>query len=454
MLTLDPKSVNHPQSNDCGSTLLAKKPVRNRPPTHMPEISQSNDRETFQGMGIGQKTPVSTLPFFNFSNISTFPNQPIAIQPKLTISTPGDKYEQEADKIADKVMRMEGNSTAAAYHQQPNSLQSKCVTCELEKEDQQLMRKADSGLDINAEPSLLSRLNASKGSGIPLTDSTKGLMENSFGQDLSEVRVHSDQKALEMSQGIHAKAFTHGRDIYFNEGEFNPHTSQGRRLLAHELVHTLQQAGGISPHNIQREEKKEAEKKPITTKVEVVTEHDFSKEKTKAKATTTRSAEEKVTDGVTATATEKTSDEGIAGTAEIKAKDKSSGVSVAGGIKAESPTDPAKADAAKGFIKVGGQWTLFDGDLKLDAALSAETDFTKTPKVSADGKAVFFPNNRISPEVAAKIVFDDKGVTGKVDPGISVRITKSLSAKAGIPIEVGPDRKLKAGVGVGFVLKF
>ena len=357
--------------------------------------------------------------------------------------------------MAEKVMRKEENIAAASS--QPNtSLQRKCAACEEEEEGQELMRKAESGAGVTAGPSLIYHLNASKGSGRPLPSRTKGFMENSFGKDLSQVRVHSDRKAIEMSRGIQAKAFTHGNDIYFNAGEFRPHTSGGKRLLAHELAHTIQQGGKVSRSTVQREgdDKKGGEEKEITSKVEVVTEHDFLEEKTKAKATTTRSAEEKVAKGVTATATEKTSDEGISGTAEIKAKDKPSGLSVTGGIKAESPSDPTKADSAKGFIKVGGQWTLFDSNLKLDAGLSAETDFTKSPKVSADGKAVFFPNSRISPEVAARMVFDDKGVTGKVDPGISIRITKSLSARAGVPIEVGPERKLKAGAGLGIVLKF
>jgi hypothetical protein len=453
MRTPDQKSVNHPQTNYSGSTPLTKKPTRKRPSNHFSEYSTSSDKETFGGKGMERTPPIFTLHAFNFGNISTFPNQPLAIQPKLTINTPGDKYEQEADIMAEKVMRKEENF-AAASGQPHKSQQRKCASCEEEVEDQGLMRKAENGVGAIAEPSLLSQLNASKGSGMPLPSSTKGLMENSFGKDLSQVRVHSDQKAIEMSRGIHAKAFTHGNNIYFNTGEFRPHTSVGKRLLAHELAHTIQQGGKISRSTIQREEKKEGDEKPVTTKVEVVTEHDFSENKTKAKATTTRSAEEKVAKGVTATATEKTSDEGIAGTAEIKAKDKSSGLSVAGGIKAESPSDPTKADSAKGFIKVGGQWTLFDSNLKIDAALSAETDFTKTPKVSADGKAVFFPNGRISPEVAARMVFDDKGVSGKVDPGVSVRITKALSVKAGVPIEVGPGRKLKAGAGLGIVVKF
>lgn len=454
MRSLAHKNPESLKSAEMSSILTNRKSVQSEHPTRNEEPFLKGSWERKGNIG-EEKIPLGKASAFNFSRISILPTPLMPIQTKLAINTPGDRYEQEADRVAEKVMRMEDHSSSALGHHKI-SLQRKCAACEEEEEDQKLMRKGESGGGIVAGPSLVSQLNTSKGTGMPLPASTKGFMENSIGADLSKVRVHSDRKATEMSRRIHAKAFTHGTDIYFNQGEFKPHTSQGKRLLAHELVHTMQQASGLFRSTIQREgeEKKGGEKKEITTKVEVVTGHDFSEEKTKTKATTTRSAEEKVAEGVTATATEKTSDEIKSGTAEIKAKDKSSGLSVAGGIKAESPSDPTKADSAKGFIKVGGQWTLFDSNLKLESGLSTEFNFSKTPKVSADGKAVFLPNGVVSPEIAAGLVYDEKGVTGKVNPAINFRITENLSAKAGVPIEVGPDNKLKAGVGVGFVLKF
>ena len=94
-----------------------------------------------------------------------------------------------------------------------------------------------------ATNTLEQRLAASKGKGISLTGELKQEMEKSFGADLSHVRIHFDAEANQMSQEMGAQAFTHGNDIYFNKGKFNPQSKEGKRLLAHELTHTVQQKG-------------------------------------------------------------------------------------------------------------------------------------------------------------------------------------------------------------------
>jgi hypothetical protein len=76
-------------------------------------------------------------------------------------------------------------------------------------------------------------------------------MENAFSTDFTSVKIHTGSQAAEMSKGISAKAFTYGNDIYFDEGQYNPASAQGRHLLAHELTHTMQQGGEIG-RQIQR----------------------------------------------------------------------------------------------------------------------------------------------------------------------------------------------------------
>ena len=66
-------------------------------------------------------------------------------------------------------------------------------------------------------------------------------MESRFNADFSGVRVHTDASAVQMNAQISAQAFTHGNDIYFNSGKYNPDTGSGKHLLAHELTHTIQQ---------------------------------------------------------------------------------------------------------------------------------------------------------------------------------------------------------------------
>jgi hypothetical protein len=89
------------------------------------------------------------------------------------------------------------------------------------------------------------KLDSGKGGGSGLPAGVKGKMESAMGADLSGVRIHTGAKAAEMSQEINAQAFTHGNNIYFNEGKYDPASSAGQHLLAHELTHTLQQGGGV-----------------------------------------------------------------------------------------------------------------------------------------------------------------------------------------------------------------
>ncbi len=94
-------------------------------------------------------------------------------------------------------------------------------------------------------PNLESKLDASKGAGSSLPQDTKTKMEDSFGTDFSGVRIHNDGSAAKMNNDLNAQAFTHGNDIYFNEGKYDNESNTGQHLLAHELTHVVQQNGSI-----------------------------------------------------------------------------------------------------------------------------------------------------------------------------------------------------------------
>ena len=198
--------------------------------------------------------------------------QPI-IQAKLTINELGDPYEQEADAVADRVMRMEStlsnpmdgedqpiqnmplaisrlqrqkiSEEEESIQTMPLAIQRKCAECETEEKDslqtKPLMRKSGGG-SYTASPQMTSQLNSSKGGGQPLSADTNAFMSSSFGTDFSHVRIHTDSRTSEMNEGLSARAFTHGSDVYFNGGEYKPESSEGRRLLAHELTHVIQQS--------------------------------------------------------------------------------------------------------------------------------------------------------------------------------------------------------------------
>ncbi|MBK7110693.1 MAG: DUF4157 domain-containing protein [Bacteroidetes bacterium] len=166
------------------------------------------------------------------------------IRAKSFINSPGDIYEQEANAMADRVMRMSSiEAVKPVTGLIGKSLQRKCAHCEEEeKKKKPIMRKAEGGNSgISVYSSFASSLNASKGGGSPLPQGTRSFMENAFSTDFSSVKIHTGEQASEMSKGINAKAFTYGNDIYFGEGQYNVDSGEGKHLLAHELTHTLQQ---------------------------------------------------------------------------------------------------------------------------------------------------------------------------------------------------------------------
>ncbi len=173
---------------------------------------------------------------------------PQKIQAKLEIGEPGDHFEQEADAVADRVIQESGApvSTAGPLVAQPR-VQRKCSACDHEEGLQRkpIQRKAKRGGGLQASPALSQQLQQHQGGGMGLPPSLSQEMGRSIGADFGNVRIHADATAASLSRGINARAFTHGQDIYFNQGEYNPSSTAGKHLLAHELTHVVQQAGKI-----------------------------------------------------------------------------------------------------------------------------------------------------------------------------------------------------------------
>jgi hypothetical protein len=240
-----------------------------------------------------QQTPSTkaTTPFFKpeptFKPLATEPqvqrnvmplspvasNPRLPIQAKLTVGQPNDKYEQEADAMADKVVQRwampdvarpsgrDAQETATITPFNINAAQRACAACA--KEDKDHIQRKESG-EMTASPSVESRLSATKGGGNPLPESTRTHMESSIGADFSNVRIHTSGEAVQLSQDLSAHAFTHGSDVYFNSGKFAPDTDSGRHLLAHELTHTVQQG---KLHTVNKLDRKPSKKTKKSTKV-------------------------------------------------------------------------------------------------------------------------------------------------------------------------------------------
>ena len=218
-------------------------------------------------------------------------------QAKLKVGSPGDIYEKEADKTAEQVMSMpetaalqrsftscqeKETQTKPLYkmitpilqrqkiqrqswpsfdlsseeekepvqekillqrqvEEEEEPIQEKSLLWrQSEEEEEPVSAKKDSGGTVGS--GLQSQLMSTKGSGNLLSENTRSFMEPRFGTDFKNVRVHTDSNAVTMSKELGAQAFTHGSNIYFNSGKYNPESSQGKRLLAHELTHVIQQS--------------------------------------------------------------------------------------------------------------------------------------------------------------------------------------------------------------------
>ncbi|MFB2891750.1 DUF4157 domain-containing protein [Aerosakkonemataceae cyanobacterium BLCC-F50] len=252
-----------------------------------------------------------------------------SVQTKLAVGKPGDKYEQEADSAAAKVMTMPEKSIQRQAKGEEEEVQAKSLAnssmlqrqaegeeeevqakplintispmvqrqAEGEEEEVQakslgnssmLQREAEgdeevqmkasgvrqSGKDggLQAASGVETSLANSKGGGSPLPDEVKGFMEPRFGADFSGVRVHTDSTAVQMNKELGAQAFAHGSDIYYGAGK-----SPGKdELTAHELTHTIQQTGGVQAKKFSNSTTKEnkiqakenlAETKPQQEKV-------------------------------------------------------------------------------------------------------------------------------------------------------------------------------------------
>jgi len=215
---------------------------------------------------------VSRLTAFNSSNqgnATAIPKLPASwtvrppIQAKLTVGQPNDQYEQEADRVADQVMRMaELRVQAKCACGGEAGPDGECAACKAKRlaSETQVQTKPDEEAVIQtkadteptaAAPDLESRLNSSRGNGSTLPDETRSAMESAFGVDFGGVRVHTGGDAVQMNRELSAQAFTHGSDIYFNAGKYAPGSAAGKGLLAHELTHVVQQ-GAIQSKIIQR----------------------------------------------------------------------------------------------------------------------------------------------------------------------------------------------------------
>jgi hypothetical protein len=163
------------------------------------------------------------------------------VQRKLSIGAV-NPLENEADDMADKVMRMPSQ----------NFIQRKCAHCEEEEKAKRkplasFIQKKQSSTNnsVVANDNISSKIQLTKGSGNSMPEATKSFMENRFSTDFSNVKIHTGNYASQLSNQLSAQAFTVDNNIYFNEGKYSPDSFAGKHLLAHELTHVVQQKNNL-----------------------------------------------------------------------------------------------------------------------------------------------------------------------------------------------------------------
>jgi hypothetical protein len=176
------------------------------------------------------------------------------IQAKLKVGQPGDIYEQEADRVADEVIRI-SNTEMRQQSKRGGETQTQLLAGritsflqrQVEEEEEELPQTGMMAAIGGESPgSLEAGITTLRSGGHSLPGHVRAFFEPRFGYDFGRVRIHTDSLAAETASSVNARAFTLGRDIVFGAGEYTPETTVGKRLLAHELTHVVQQRSAIA----------------------------------------------------------------------------------------------------------------------------------------------------------------------------------------------------------------
>lgn len=184
-----------------------------------------------------------------------------AIQAKLSVNAPNDVYEEEANRVAKQVVAsldapaaatadagVQRREDDAAVMTMPSIQRMDPPAGGPEEEDETLFAKPSlqregEGAPTPVSDEVESGIQGARGGGQAMDAGVRGAMEGAFGVDFGGVRIHTGAEATALSDAVQARAFTTGQDIFFRQSEYDPASSAGQELLAHELTHVVQQNG-------------------------------------------------------------------------------------------------------------------------------------------------------------------------------------------------------------------
>ena len=153
---------------------------------------------------------------------------------------PEMQMQSEEDEPEMQMQEEEEEPVQAMHQEEEPEVQQKCDECE--KEEEGAVQKKSTTAATKASPKVSNQIKQSHGKGKPLSPKVRAEMESSIGANFKGVNIHTNTEAVELNKKLKAQAFTHGKDIYFNSGKYRPESTDGKRLLAHELTHVVQQS--------------------------------------------------------------------------------------------------------------------------------------------------------------------------------------------------------------------
>ena len=236
--------------------LLQKQSALCNTPGLVEDSGRDKEKLTLQRSSVDQ-AGTTIVPHFwhDFSRVNVHSNGPGMIQTKLKINKPRDIYEQEADRVADAVMRMEEPRVQRQVEPKEDLLQSKPLAGQItplvqrqpdptdeDEEEEMIQAKPLVSQTPEVTPAISSIIQSLQDGGRPLSGSERSFFEPRFGTDFSNVHIHNDKRAASVARSVNARAFTVGHNVVFGAGENSLNTLAGRKLLAHELMHVVQQS--------------------------------------------------------------------------------------------------------------------------------------------------------------------------------------------------------------------
>ena len=198
-------------------------------------------RKNNSSMNATKRPPLSSLGGHQFGTMRVHQSTPPLLQAKLKINTPGDRFEREADDIANRIVQSSDRSSLNGSNSPVGSLAPNGSV-----NVPSIQRRSVETSSCQAPPIVGDVL---RSPGQPLDPAIRNSMERRFGHDFSQIKIHTNAKAAESARAVNAHAYTVGNNIVFGSGAFDTQTTPGKRLLAHELTHTIQQRASNSRTN-------------------------------------------------------------------------------------------------------------------------------------------------------------------------------------------------------------